>query len=96
MSFFKGWFQEVLPSYSLPEHDRLIVNLDADLYSSTKYVLDFLRPSLAVGTFLYFDEFSDRHHELKAFDEFLSTTEMRFRCCGASRTLTHVAFQRIA
>ena len=94
VTFFKGWFNDVLPHYDVPDHDRMVVNLDADLYSSTAYVLDFLKPSMAVGTFLYFDEFSDRLHELRAFDEFLSATEMRFRVVGANRSLTHVAFQR--
>jgi len=96
VTFFKGWFDEVLPHYSLPDHERLVVNLDADIYSSTVYVLDFLKSSMPVGTFLYFDEFSDRLHELRAFDEFLCATAMRFRVFGASKTLTHVAFQRTA
>jgi len=74
----------------------LVVNLDADIYSSTAYVLNFLKSSMPVGTFLYFDEFSDRLHELRAFDEFLSATEMHFRVVAASKTLTHVAFQRTA
>jgi Macrocin-O-methyltransferase (TylF) len=96
VTFFKGWFEDVLPRYSLPDHNHLVVNLDADLYSSTAYVLNFLKSSMRVGTFVYFDEFSDRHHELKAFDEFLSATEMQFRVFGANETLTHVAFQRTA
>ncbi len=96
VTFFKGWFEDVLPHYSLPDHDQLVVNLDADLYSSTAYVLNFLKSSIPVGTFLYFDEFSDRNHELRAFDEFLSDTEMHFRVVGASKGLTHVAFQRTA
>jgi hypothetical protein len=31
--FFKGWFSETLPRYHFPEYDRLVINLDADLYS---------------------------------------------------------------
>ena len=96
VTFFKGWFRRGPPHYSVPDHDRLVVNLDADLYSSTACVLGFLKSSMPVGTFLYFDEFSDRLHELRAFDEFLSATEMHFRVVGASKALTHVAFQRTA
>ena len=62
--------------------------------SSTKTVLDFLRPHISVGTYLYFDEFQAREHECKAFDEFLSETGWAFQVVAASRGLTHVLFQR--
>jgi hypothetical protein len=94
VSFFKGWFSETLPKYVLPDHERLVVNFDADLYSSTKTVLDFLKPHISVGTYLYFDEFQAREHELKAFDEFLSDTGWLFQVVAASRGLTNVLFQR--
>jgi len=94
VSFFKGWFSETLPRYVLPTHERLFVNFDADLYSSTKTVLDFLKPHISLGTYLYFDEFQAREHESKAFDEFLSETGWTFQVVAASRGLTHVLFQR--
>src|SRR4030095_10735776 len=53
--FFKGWFDEVLPTYSVPEHDVLVINMDADLYTSTICVLHHLRPWIRAGTFIYFD-----------------------------------------
>jgi hypothetical protein len=93
---FKGWFEDVLPHYEWPEHDRLVVNLDADLYSSTRYVLDFVAPHLTPGSFVYFDEFMDRQHELRAFDEFLGTSGMSFTLRGATRRLVHTLFQRVA
>ncbi|MGB9454581.1 MAG: TylF/MycF/NovP-related O-methyltransferase [Bryobacteraceae bacterium] len=94
VSFFKGWFSETLPQYVLPPHERLFVNFDADLYSSTKTALDFLRPHISFGTYLYFDEFQAREHESKAFDEFLSETGWTFQVVAASRGLTNVLFQR--
>ena len=95
VKFFKGWFEETLARYSVPDHDVMVVNLDADLYSSTKTVLRFLRREVRVGTYLHFDEFNDRHHELRAFDEFLKETGMNFRVVGANQILSHVCFQRI-
>ena len=95
VKFFKGWFEETLVSYSVPDHDVMVVNLDADLYSSTKTVLRFLKSQIRVETYLYFDEFNDRHHELRAFDEFLKETGMNFRVAGANQILSHVCFQRI-
>jgi len=94
VSFFKGWFSETLPQYILPPHERLFLNFDADLYSSTKTALDFLKPHISFGTYLYFDEFQAREHELKAFDEFLSETGWTFQVVAATRGLTQVLFQR--
>ena len=95
VSFFKGWFNETLPQYRFPPHERLFVNFDADLYSSTKTVLDFLKPYISPGTYLYFDEFQAREHESKAFDEFLSETGWKFQVVAASRGFSNVLFQRI-
>ena len=55
VQFFKGLFEETLPTYVLPAHESLVINLDADLYSSTIYVLNTLRKSIQPGTYLYFD-----------------------------------------
>ncbi|HLH43517.1 MAG TPA: TylF/MycF/NovP-related O-methyltransferase [Bryobacteraceae bacterium] len=95
VSFFKGLFHETLPRYAPPPHERLFVNLDADLYSSTKTVLDFLKPHISPGTYLYFDEFQSREHEPKAFDEFLTETGWNFRLVAANRGLSSVLFQRM-
>lgn len=93
VSFFKGRFHESLARYALPAHDQLVVNFDADLFSSTKIALDFLKPHISFGDYLYFDEFPSREHELKAFDEFLSETGYTFRTVVASRSCSHVLFQ---
>jgi len=31
VSFFPGWFEETIPLYVWPDHDVLVVMLDADL-----------------------------------------------------------------
>ena len=94
VKFFKGWFDETLPRYSLPRHEQLIINIDSDLYSSAKVVLDTLKPHITPGTYLYFDELCDPHHELKAFDEFLTDTGARFELVAAFRDLSGVMFRR--
>lgn len=93
--FFKGWFSETLPSYQLPPHDRLVLDMDADLYSSTIYVLKTLRPFIVPGTYIYFDEFADRQNELRAFSEFVLDTEMRFELLAANLDYSKVVFRRI-
>jgi len=93
--FFKGWFDETLRTYQPPSHDRLVINVDSDLYSSADIVLRTLEPLIVPGTYLYFDEFHDRHHELRAFEELLDRMQATFRAVAASSELQHVAFQRI-
>lgn len=95
VSLHKGWFEETLPRFALPAHERLVLHLDADLYSSTKFVLDTLRESISPGTIIIFDEFCDRLHELKAFDEFLQATGDRFRFLAGTTNLEQVTFERV-
>jgi Macrocin-O-methyltransferase (TylF) len=96
VEFFKGLFSDTLPGYAAPEHDRLIVCLDADLYSSTGYVLNWLseRALIRPGAMLYFDEFNYPAHELRAFEELCDTTGMRFRLIAATYDLAGALFER--
>jgi hypothetical protein len=93
VSFFKGWFDQVLPHYHLPAHDVLVINMDADLYSSTIYVLNYLRSQIKPGTLIYFDEMNHLDHELRAFEEFTSQNSIKFRPICADTTLAHVSFE---
>jgi hypothetical protein len=94
--FFKGWFNEVLPAYSVPEHDVLVVNMDADLYSSTTYVLHYLRPWIRPGTFIYFDDMSRPEHEPKAFDEFMKESGLKFSPVCADQPLNCAFFECVS
>ncbi len=96
VSFFNGWFEQTLPSYRPPDHDALIVNMDADLYSSTIFVLRSLRPWIRPGTLVLFDEFHIAEHEPRAFDDLVRETGLRFRVVAADQSLTHVLFACVA
>jgi tetratricopeptide (TPR) repeat protein len=69
-----GWFDTSLPAFlkTNTEQARLI-NIDCDIYSSTKTVLDFLAPRIVKGTVIIFDEYIGNQHwredEYKAFQE---------------------------
>jgi len=80
--FFKGWFDQTLTSYEPPPHDVLVVICDADLYSSTIFVLNKLEKLIVLGTYLYFDEFHHQSDELRAFREFTLRTGTRFLLVG--------------
>jgi len=94
--FFKGWFDQVLPTYSVPEHEVLVVNMDADLYSSTILVLRHFRRYIKPGTFLYFDNMSRPEHEPRAFDEFMKESGLKFQPVCADEPLNCAFFKCIA
>jgi predicted O-methyltransferase YrrM len=82
-----GWFDQVLPGF-LAEHpeDVAFLHLDADLYSSTKTVLDALESRLRVGTVIIFDEYFNfpewQEHEHRAWTEFVARTGIEFEYLG--------------
>jgi hypothetical protein len=94
VKFFKGWFDDVLPTYHLPEGDfeSLIINIDADLYSSTVCIFRHFRKHIRPGTFIYFDDLSHPDHEPRAFEEFMRETGLRFRLISATRALAQAFF----
>ena len=93
VSFVPGWFDETLPSFAIPPHDQLIVNVDSDLYSSARTVLDWVAPHMTPGSLLYFDELSDRDHELRALHEAMAETELHLRPVAAGGGGTHFLFE---
>jgi O-methyltransferase len=73
VKFIKGWFKDTIPPFvkDFVPRGRLVLHLDADLYSSTMLALVHLDPFISEGTILIFDEFYDREHEFKAFTDWL-------------------------
>ena len=69
-----GWFEDTLPKF-LEKHPGNVrfVNIDCDIYSSTKTVLDQLAPRITPGSVIVFDEYIGNEHwredEYKAFQE---------------------------
>jgi Flp pilus assembly protein TadD len=69
-----GWFENTLPKF-LKEHEGFVrfINVDCDIYSSTKTVLDLLAPRIIPGSVIVFDEYIGNEHwredEFKAFQE---------------------------
>mmetsp|Transcript_69225 Transcript_69225/g.129214 ORF Transcript_69225/g.129214 Transcript_69225/m.129214 type:complete len:616 (-) Transcript_69225:118-1965(-) len=69
-----GLFSDTLPGF-LEEHKGPVrfVNLDCDLYSSTKDILDQIHPRIVVGSIIFFDVYVGvrnwQDHQYKAFQE---------------------------
>ena len=78
VTLHKGWFTDTLPAF-LAAHPGPVrfVNIDCDLYSSTKQILDLLADRIVPGTVMAFDEYLGtenwREDEFKAFQEAVQT-----------------------
>ena len=87
VTLIKGWFDETLPSF-IQEHNELcaFLHIDCDLYSSSKTVLDYLAGRIVKGTIILFDEYFNypgwKHNEFKAFQEFISASELKYEYIG--------------
>jgi hypothetical protein len=82
-SVVTGLFEDTLPGF-LGETDEPIVfmHLDADLYSSTRTVLDLVGERLAPDAVVVLDEFFNypgwQRHEFRAWNEFIARTGRTF------------------
>lgn len=82
-----GLFEDTLPSFLNDESGPVaFLHLDADLYSSTKTVLDLLGDRLVPGSIVVFDEFFNypgwQQHEYRAWTEFVTRTGISFEYLG--------------
>ena len=84
-----GWFDETLPpfieKYTAPVR---LINIDCDIYSSTKTVLDTLADRIVPGTVIVFDEYIGNEHwredEYKAFQEAVVAYGWRYEYLAVS------------
>ncbi len=92
-TFRVGWFHDTLPGFvcEFPFDGRLVVHLDADLYSSTLFVLTTLAPRLKEQDVLFFDEFENALHEFRAFTDFVSAYGFDYEVLAMTHGGTQVA-----
>jgi hypothetical protein len=93
ISFVVGWFDKTLPTYEPPPHDQLIVNVDCDLYSSSRCVLEWLSPHVRPGTLVYFDDLFNRDHQWRALQEWLNGSGKSARPVAMARWGHHLLFE---
>lgn len=98
-TFEKGLFQDTLVPFLVANSAlltdsgaRKVIHMDADLYSSTAFVLSQLYPYLSEGDIILFDEFNVPLHEFKAFHEFTSNFYIRLTPVGAVNNFYQTAF----
>jgi hypothetical protein len=89
VELIKGWFNETLPNFIKMQDKKVsFIHLDADLYSSTKYVLDILKDYIDNDCIIIFDElvnypgFDGDTGELRAFYEFITENKVNYEWIG--------------
>jgi len=92
----RGWFEDSILDFK-QKHAAPVafLHLDADLYTSTRRVLELLADRIVAGTVLQFDEFFNypgwQDREYKAFVEFCSKRGAEPRYLGYTRCDEQVA-----
>ena len=96
-SFYQGLFQHTLPLFlkTYSAGQRKIIHMDADLYSSTLFVLTSVCPFLRKGDIIIFDEFNVPMHEFKAFSEWVSSYYIEYEVLGAVNNFYQIAIKII-
>lgn len=93
--FEVGLFQDTLPGFirCTDLSRRLVINLDADMFTSTLYVLTTLAPYLKPGDLIFFDEFSCPLDEFRAFEGFVRSFRVKYEVIAAVYGYTRVCIK---
>ncbi|KGP64055.1 hypothetical protein EP47_03800 [Legionella norrlandica] len=98
VTLIAGWFNETLPDFKKNHQDPIaFMNIDCDLYSSTKLIFDELSAQIIPGTIIVFDEYIGnatwRQDEFKAFQEWVKGNKVKYRYLTASFYTKQVSVQ---
>jgi hypothetical protein len=95
--FIKGLFQNTLPGLlkENPPHNNAVkvLHMDADLYSSTLFVLTYFAPYLNKGDIIFFDEFNVPNHEFAAWNDFVRSYYVQYEVLGGVNNYYQTAFK---
>jgi len=96
--YYKGIFQDTLVGFidenrALLKSDAVrILHMDADLFSSTIFVLSQMYAFLKPGDIIMFDEFNVCNHEYLAFKIFTESFYVKLRPISAQNNYLHASF----
>jgi O-methyltransferase len=93
--FYQGLFQQTLPGFlkNFDNSRKLIMMLDADLYTATLFTLTSLAPFLKKDDIIFFDEFVVPTHEFMAYYQFINSYYLDLELIGAANNYYFVAFK---
>ncbi|PWT77058.1 MAG: hypothetical protein C5B59_05055 [Bacteroidetes bacterium] len=94
--FVKGIFQDTMDKFISTHREILskpkLIHLDADLFSSTIFVLSQLYPFLQKGDVILFDEFNVANHEFLAYKIFTESFYVKMKLIAAQNNFYQTAF----
>jgi O-methyltransferase len=95
VTFIKGLFQDSLPLFleDYTSNQRKVIHMDADLYSSTLFVLTCLLPLLKKDDIIIFDEFGVPTHEFRAFSDIIHSYNLKFELLAAINNYLQIAIK---
>lgn len=93
-----GWFEDTVPAFIRDEAGPIrFINVDCDLYSSTRTILDLLCKQIVPGTVIVFDECIGypgwKEHEFRAFNEAAENYGWRHEILAFSFVTKQVVFR---
>jgi len=93
--FYKGLFQDTLTPFlnEYKNERRMLIHMDADLFSSTIFTLSQLYRFLKDGDIILFDEFAVPKHEFAAFKIFTESFYVNYEVIGAANNYLFVAIK---
>ncbi|HXY30852.1 MAG TPA: TylF/MycF/NovP-related O-methyltransferase [Gemmatimonadaceae bacterium] len=93
--FVKGWFRQTLPPFlsHFSTEKPLVVHCDADLYSSTLFVLCKLDAVMKPGTVVMFDDFTSMLHDFRAWEDYTRAFGREYEVLGAAG---HMYYEHVA
>lgn len=100
VTLFPGWFEETIPQF-MQSHSGPIrfMNIDCDLYSSTKTIFNTLGDHIIPGTVIVFDEYigykSWKNDEFKAFQDAIAQYGWKYEVLTFSFASKQVAVKII-
>lgn len=97
IEFRAGLFQHSLPSFiqKFNFDKRTVLHMDADLYSSTLFVLTSFAFKLKKDDIIIFDEFGVPTHEFRAFVDFFDSYLIEYEILGAINNYLQLAIKII-
>ena len=97
LKFIKGLFQDTLHNFlqDVELKKPLVIHLDADLFSSTLFVLTSLAPFFKKGDIILFDEFNVPNDEFLAFEIFCRSYYINYELLSATRNYFQVGIKII-
>jgi O-methyltransferase len=95
VQFITGLFQNSLMPFlkDFKSSRRKIIHLDADLYTSTLFVLASLYPYLSKDDIIILDEFGVPTFEFRAFQDFFMSFNIQYEVIGAVNNYLQIAIK---